>query len=77
MTRERFVNALRDLDWAEEIKRIDELPTRFEYAMGNLFSFEKAHRWPGRSTPSGCNSGEAVPVINVPFDNFLELLFQR
>jgi Tol biopolymer transport system component len=55
---------------SKEIKRIDELPTRFEYAMGNIF-FVRDGTLMARPFDAARLQfkGEAVPVINnVPFE---------
>ncbi|MDQ6802616.1 MAG: serine/threonine-protein kinase, partial [Acidobacteriota bacterium] len=56
---------------SKEIKRIDELPTRFEYAMGNVFFVREGTLMARPFDASRLEfKGEAVPVINsVPFDS--------
>jgi Tol biopolymer transport system component len=56
---------------SKEIKRIDELPTRFEYVMGNVFFVREGTLMARPFDAARLQfKGEAVPVINnVPFDS--------
>jgi len=56
---------------SKEIRRIGELPTRFEYVMGNVFFVREGTLMARPFDAARLQfKGEAVPVINnVPFDN--------
>jgi eukaryotic-like serine/threonine-protein kinase len=56
---------------SKEVKRIDEVPTRFEYAMGNIFFVREGTLMARPFDATRLQfKGEAVPVINsVPFDS--------
>jgi Tol biopolymer transport system component/predicted Ser/Thr protein kinase len=56
---------------SKDIKRIDELPTRFEYALGRIFFVREATLMARPFDIARLQfTGEAVPVIgNIPFDS--------